>query len=417
MTGFSRDSAGVARLGGTPIAELLARAAVRTPAYLYDLDAISGATAELVQAFGTARHVVAYAVKANTAGSIVKAVAAAGGGADVVSGGELEVALGAGIAPEKIVISGVAKQDHELDRCIGAGILAIQLESVEETARVAARARALGKRGRVSLRVNPDVQIDSHAHIATGHDEAKFGIVRSDLPAAFEALGRSPELQLVGISTHVGSMLASPEPYLASAEVVCDVARERLGAGAKLEFLDFGGGFGVDYGEGPVCPPRDFARAALELLRERGLADLGLVVEPGRSLVASFGVLVARVIQQKRSGARRWCMVDAGMNDLIRPALYQARHRIEPVERAPGGAEWQVVGPVCESADDFGLYELGDELPELVVMREAGAYGFTMASEYNGRALPVEIFVKGGSVCHVSPSPGVDAWVERRLKA
>lgn len=415
MSGFGRDERGAATLGGRPLGELLAEARVDTPAYFYDTDAIEATTRELVRAFGDAKGVVAYAVKANTAGSVVRAVARAGGGADVVSGGELEVALGAGIGPERIVMSGVAKRDWELDLAIGHGIRAIQLESVEEIARVAARASALGKTAAVSVRINPDVEIDSHAHIATGHDEAKFGVVARDLPAALSELARAgSSLRLAGLSTHVGSMLRDPEPYLESARVVCRAARE---LGRELEFVDFGGGFAIDYGGSSVAAPPAFVRAGLALMRDEGLADLALLIEPGRALVAPFGVLVAGVVQSKLSGSRRWCMVDAGMNDLIRPALYAARHRIEPLERSPGGDEWQVVGPVCESSDDFGLHALGRTVPAHLVIRDAGAYGYTMASEYNGRALPAEVFVSGGKVLHVSPSPGVSAWVERRLRA
>ncbi|MBK8997224.1 MAG: diaminopimelate decarboxylase [Myxococcales bacterium] len=418
MSGFARDERGGATLGGRSLAELLEEARIPTPAYFYDLDGISRATRELVTAFDDSPGLVAYAVKANTAGSVVRAVAAAGGGADVVSGGELEVALGASMPPDRIVMSGVAKLDWELDLAISRDIRAIQLESVEEVARVAARARALGKTARVSLRINPDVEIDSHAHIATGHDEAKFGIVARDLPAAFAELERAGDaVRLAGLSTHVGSMLATPAPYLESARVVCRVARERLEAGNALEFVDFGGGFGIDYGGAPVDAPPAFVHAALALLREQGLGELALVVEPGRALVAPFGVLVASVVQSKQSGTRRWCLIDAGMNDLIRPALYAARHRIEPLERPPSAPEWQVVGPVCESADDFGLHALGPSVPAQVVLRDAGAYGFTMASEYNGRALPAEVFVRQGKVAHVSASPGVQSWVKRRLEA
>jgi diaminopimelate decarboxylase len=418
MPGFSRDTAGRALLGGAPLGDLLEAARVGTPAYVYDLDGIAATTRSLVEAFGTQPHVVGYAVKANTAGSIVKTVAQAGGGADVVSGGELEVALACGIAPERVVMSGVGKLDWEIDLAIGAKIRAIQVESVEEIARVAARARTLGQIAHVSFRINPAVSIDSHAHVATGHDEAKFGIVKGDLPHAVTALDAAAgAVELHGISTHVGSMLNTPNPYLESARVVCEVARSLIDAGRKLSFVDFGGGFGIDYGDGEVAEPAGFAQAALGLLREQKLEHLTLLVEPGRALVAPFGVLVARVVGTKRSGMRRWCIVDAGMNDLIRPALYAARHRIEPLERAPSGAEWRVVGPVCESSDDFGLHALGDEAPTAVVIRDAGAYGFAMASEYNGRALPSEVFTSQGKVQSVSASPGVEAWVKSRLGA
>jgi diaminopimelate decarboxylase len=418
MTGFCRDAGGAAVLAGRPLAQLWADAGGVSPVYAYDLGAIREAVQDLARGFSGARHLIAYAVKANSAGSIVRAVAEHGGGADVVSAAELEVALGCGIPPDRIVMSGVAKTDAELDRAIGAQIAAIQLESVEEIARVAARARAVGRTARVSLRVNPAVRIDSHAHVATGHDEAKFGIVQSDMAAAWQRIDAESEaLAAVGISTHVGSMLRDPEPYLESARVVCSAARARRAQRGGLEFVDFGGGFAIDYGEGAVRPPADFARAGLALLASEGLGDLALVVEPGRALVAPFGVLLARVVQEKRSGDRRWCMIDAGMNDLVRPALYGARHRIEPLEREPGGIEWQVVGPVCESADDFGLYALGDPLPRAVVIRDSGAYGFTMASEYNGRPLPGELFCEAGRVVRAHASPGAAAWVRSRLEA
>jgi diaminopimelate decarboxylase len=418
MTGFRRDAQGRACLGGALVSKLLQDAAVSTPAYFYDVDAIAQAARELIDAFGSARHVVAYAVKANTAGTIVRALAQVGTGADVVSGAELSVALGASVPPNRIVMSGVAKKDSEIDQALAAGILAIQAESVEEIARIAARARATSQRARVSLRINPGVEIDSHSHIATGHDAAKFGITRADLSAAWQAIDAAPEALVgVGVSTHVGSMLTEPDAYLASARSVCEIARSRRAQQPGLEYVDFGGGFGIDYGGRPARAPADFARASLKLLEEERLSDLMLVAEPGRSLVGPYGILVANVVQAKQSGERRWAMIDAGMNDLIRPALYGAKHRIEPLDSEPRDPEWRVVGPVCESSDDFGAHPLGPELPELVVIRDAGAYGFVMASEYNGRALASEVFVANGAVKSVSRSPGVENWVSRRLDA
>jgi len=204
---------------------------------------------------------------------------------------------------------------------------------------------------------------------------------------------------------------------LKSARHVCDVARARRASRAGLEYVNFGGGFGIDYGKGQAAKPADFGRAAVELLRAEGLADLVIVAEPGRSLVGSHGVLVARVVQSKVSGEHSWLMIDAGMNDLLRPALYGAKHRIEPLDRAPAAHEWRVVGPVCESSDDFGAHAIGSEPPAEVVIRDAGAYSFTMASEYNGRALPSEVFVKSGVIVGKSPSAGTAAWVKRRLQA
>ena len=418
MIGFGRDQRGQALLSGTPLTELVLAAGVPTPAYVYDLDAIAAEARELVAGFGAAKHVVAYAVKANSAGSVVRAIATAGGGADIVSGAELELVLACGVPAARVVMSGVAKTDAELDLAIARDILAIQAESVEELGRIQARARAAGKSVRVSLRINPGVEIDSHAHIATGHDAAKFGIARADLGEALARIDHAADaLALVGISAHVGSLLSSVDPYQRSARAVCEAARARRSSGRPLVFVDFGGGFGIDYGGAPAPRPAEYARAGLALLKSEGLEDLTLVVEPGRALVGSHGVIVASVVQGKRSGSRRWAMIDAGMNDLIRPALYGARHRIEPLERPPAAPASRVVGPVCESSDDFGEHELGDPLPERVVIRDAGAYGFVMSNQYNGRSLPAEVFVASGRVQSVSAGSGAEAWVKGRLGA
>jgi diaminopimelate decarboxylase len=418
MYGFRRNAQGHACLGDTPLSELLAEAGLETPVYFYDLDAIALEARSLIAGYGDARHVVAYAVKANSAGSVVRALAAEGTGADVVSAAELELAMACGIPAEKIVMSGVAKKDAELDFAIASRLLAIQAESVEELFRIATRARALGRQARVAFRLNPGVEIESHAHISTGHDKAKFGITRSDVGRAFEAVDANPETLLaVGLSTHIGSMLGEVAPYLKSAEHVCAVARARRASKPGLEYLNFGGGFGIDYGGGQSVQPADFARSAVKLLKSEGLDDLMLVAEPGRSMVGAHGVLVAKVVQSKVSAEHQWIMIDAGMNDLLRPALYGAKHRIEPLDREPSSPEWRVVGPVCESSDDFGKHPIGPRVPEAVVIRDAGAYSFTMASEYNGRALAAEVFVKQGAVSNVSASPGAAAWVKRRLQA
>lgn len=413
-------------LGGVPLRDVIEAAG--SPAYVYDLDAMAREASALAAGFGATKHLIAYAIKANSAGPIVRAITRTGAGAEVVSGAELAVAMGCGVDPERISMSGVGKTDAEIDRAIGAGskgIRLLQMESVEEIARVEARAKAAGRRARVSLRVNPGVIADTHAHVATGHDEAKFGIAREDLGAAWEALDRSPHLVLVGLGAHVGSQLTETGDYLASAKVVLAMATawEARGAGApRLELIDFGGGFGVDYGGGCEKSPRDFAAEASALLASSPFADRTLLVEPGRSLVAPFGVLVSRVITVKSShvhGGRRWLVIDAGMNDLIRPALYAAKHRIEDMgaARAPaeGSLRYRVVGPVCESSDDFGEHAFA-EVPSRVVIRDAGAYGYTMASEYNGRGLPAEVFLEGGQIRSVFRPRSGDAWAEERVR-
>jgi diaminopimelate decarboxylase len=418
MTGFRRDAQDAATLGTLRLSQVIRDAEVELPAYVYDVDGMTETLRSLRQAFGDAPHLVAYAIKANSAGTVVRAFAAEGAGVDAVSGAEVELALSCGVPEKRVVMSGVAKTDAEIDLALFKGILAIQAESVEELRRISERARATGHRADVSLRVNPGIEIDSHAHIATGHDEAKFGISESDLPAAYAVIdGSEGRLSQVGLSVHLGSMMTSTEAYASSARNQCSLARERRQRAPTLKYVDFGGGFGIDYGGAPSVAPGEFAHVCVRALRDAGLSDLQIVVEPGRSLVAPFGVVVARVVQTKQSDPRRWVMINAGMNDLIRPALYSAKHRVELLDSAPQAPEWRVVGPVCESSDDFGSHPLGPSPEGLVAIRDAGAYGYVMASEYNGRALPSEVFIQGGKIVSVSRSAGKKAWIERRLNA
>jgi diaminopimelate decarboxylase len=426
----SRRSDGVLELGGVALTDIARDAALGSPAYVYDLDAIANEARDLRAGFDGGAHLVAYAVKASSAGAIVKTLAAVGCGADVVSGAELTLAMLCGVRPEHIVFSGVAKTDAELDLAIGAGdtgIGAIQIESVEEIPRIAARAAAVGtgRKARVSLRLNPAVDmeaLDTHSYIATGHDEAKFGVPLASVSEALERIASSSQVQLVGVGSHVGSQLTATDGYLASARAVFAFARD-VRARFPLEFVDAGGGFGIDYGEGCAVRPADFIRATRKLQKECGLGDLALYCEPGRSLVGAHGVLLARVIQRKIAEPRRWLMIDAGMNDLMRPALYQARHRIVPLTLQASASirGYRVVGPVCESSDDFGIHELPDDddahtLREVAIL-DAGAYGYSMASRYNGRAMPAEVFLSGGAIAAAIPRSGADEWIQDRLRA
>ena len=408
----------------------LAPSGAETPAYVYDLDAIEREADELRAALREGDRVF-YAVKANSAGSIIRAIASRGCGADVVTGAELALALRCGVDAEGIVYSGVAKTDEELDLAVSSGergIRAIQVESIEEIGRVSARARAANRTVRIAIRVNPGLELDeldTHAHVATGHDEAKFGIARADLDAALDAVKASPNVKLSGISSHVGSQFFKTAPYVSAARVVFELATELRARGHAIDFADTGGGFGVDYSGAECARPATFIRETLALMKEMRCDDLSLHVEPGRVLVARHGVLVARVIQRKVSRARptdKWLMIDAGMNDLIRPALYQAKHRVVAIGGATSTTKtktsaWRVVGPICESADDFGSHDLPDEGFTTVALLDAGAYGYTMASRYNGRALASEVFTRSGRVVSISARAPMTAWADERARA
>ena len=421
--GFVRDENGALCCGGRSVESLVEDARIGTPCYVYDLDGIAAAARSLVTALGP-HGLCAYAVKANGAGPIVRRLVEQGCGIDVVSGGELRAALACGAPVDRIVYSGVAKRDDEIDLALGKRIKAIHAESVEELARIAARARALGVTATIGLRINPSVDAETHVYVATGHDEAKFGIAGGDLPRALESIRVSGgAVRLVGLSVHVGSQLTR-DPYLAGVRALCDIATSVRGQGIALEYLDTGGGFGVQYrDEQSPPPPSSFVEPARNELIARGHGDLQMIIEPGRALVASYGVLVARVIQPKRSSAagteRRWLLIDAGMNDLIRPALYQAHHRIEPMSRDASAhvVPWRVCGPVCESSDDFGEHPLPEPPPELVVIRDAGAYGRSMASAYNARPLAAEIFVHEGRVEAIRRAPSMEDVVREELGA
>ena len=433
---MTRLGGGELALGGASLADLSRQSAdasaaggsatrVGTPTYVYDLDGMAREARELEAAFEGAPHLVAYAVKANSAGPIVRALVAEGCGADVVSGAELLLAMRCGVSPERLVYSGVAKTDDELDLAIGVGddgIRAINVESVEEIPRIAARAAAQGRIARVTLRINPGVDaadLDTHSYIATGHDEAKFGVPLASAAAAATLLESSRSaVRLVGVTSHAGSQLTSVEAYLASARAVFATAKD-LRARFALEFVDTGGGFGIDYGDGCPVRPADFIRAARGAQREHGLGDLALYCEPGRALVGAHGVLLAKVIQRKVAPGdppRRWLMIDAGMNDLMRPALYQARHRIVPVTRPEGGGllPFRVVGPVCESSDDFGVHDLPEQDFAEVALLDAGAYGYSMASRYNGRPLPAEVFLRDGAIVTIHARKPLTDWVDDR---
>lgn len=370
-----------------------------TPLYVYHL----GNILERLRALRTAlrdRDLVCFAVKANDNLGVLAELARTGAGFDVVSIGELERALTAGAAPERIVFSGVGKRDDELGRAVELGIRSINVESTAEAERLLEVAARLGRRPRVTIRVNPEVAAETHPHIATATREAKFGVALPEARTLCRRLADAPDVELTGLGFHVGSQLTSLDPILDALEVVLGLHDELADAGLALDHLDVGGGLGIRYrGDESPPPASTYAEAVLERLGDR---DLDLLTEPGRFLVGESGILLTRLLYRKQGAAAPMAVVDAAMSELMRPALYGAHHPILPVSEEPerSRAATAVVGPVCESADVFAS---DAELPEvargdLLALLSAGAYGSTMASNYNSRPRPAEVLVDGNRV-------------------
>jgi diaminopimelate decarboxylase len=376
-----------------PLAALAAR--FGTPLYVYSLAAIQRRLQAVRAAFG-ADATVCYAVKANGALALLRAVHDGGAGFDVVSGGELRRVQAAGLPADRVVFAGVAKERWEIEAAAAADILAFHVESPHELALLAAVGAQLGKRLRVMLRLNPDVDAGTHAYISTGKKENKFGVSLAAAGDVVAAIVASPWLQLVGYHVHLGSQLRSVEPYaqaLAKVEAFVDADPVRA---AGVSHYDLGGGFGIGYGAGEPLDVAAVAAALLPRLRARGWRP---IVEPGRYLVGDAGLLVTRALGEKAQGGTTFLLVDAAMNDLLRPALYQAEHPIVPVvERDGARRAYDVVGPVCETGDFLGKRrELPPHAPgDLLAVLAAGAYGASMSSNYNTRRRPAEVLVDGG---------------------
>jgi diaminopimelate decarboxylase len=367
--------------------------AVGTPFYAYDGDLFRERIRRFRAAFASAPHLVCYALKANDALALVRIAAEEGLGADIVSGGELEKALKAGVPGERIVFSGVGKRREEIRAALEAGVRSLNVESLGELDVVAEEASALGVVAPVSVRLNPDVEADTHAYVATGSARSKFGLGHRDALTAYERAVVHPALEPVGLSFHVGSQLLDPDPVHTAAAKAAELWRE---AGLPLRDLDVGGGLGIAYQEGEEDGDVEpYAAALKEVAVELGAE---LVLEPGRWLVGPVGTFVTRVLYVKDAPGRRIAICDGGMNDLIRPALYGASHPIEVLgaDRPLGPVD--VVGPVCESGDFFAL-DVELPLPEpgdLVAIGQAGAYGRVMSSAYNARPLCAEVLREDG---------------------
>jgi diaminopimelate decarboxylase len=368
--------------------------AVGTPVYVYSRAAIEEKFRRFDDAFAPVPHLVCYATKANSNLAILRVIAGLGAGADVVSGGELEAAMRAGIHAERIVFSGVGKTEAEIERAVAAGILAFNAESEREIEKIDEAAGRQGRDARVALRVNPDIDARSHPYISTGMKDNKFGV---DIGRAREVYARARRLshvKMTGVQAHIGSQIGEVEPIAQTARELAALAKALLDDGFALETIDVGGGTGIGAAE---LSPEAYAAAVLPHVRS---LPLRLLIEPGRAIVGPAGALVTRVLYVKESRRKTFIVTDAGMNDLIRPSLYGAEHPIQPVGRPrepPMAAD--VVGPICETSDTFARDLLLPRVEEadLLAIGEAGAYGFAMSSNYNFRGRAAEVLVDHGS--------------------
>lgn len=372
-----------------------------TPFYVYSARSIQERVNALRSALGPLDVQICYAMKANSNLSLLRTLAELDCGMDIVSGGELERALAAGVSASKIVFSGVGKSREEIAAALSAGVHQLNVESTEELDAIAWVARKLGKVATIVLRINPDVDASTHPKITTGTSRNKFGIAYKDAVGIYVAASRRPELDVVGIAVHIGSQITDVAPFRQTFERVADLVKTLRAEGAAVSRLDLGGGLGVSYGDQPGVDVKAYAKVVVETLADSGCS---ITVEPGRFLVAEAGALVARVLYTKEQGSERFSIVDAGMNDLMRPALYDALHPVWPADEPQPDASvvpCHIVGPVCESSDTFGEF---DRLPalesgSLIAFGVAGAYGSTMSSTYNARPLVQEVLVDGNRYC------------------
>ena len=371
-----------------------------TPLYVYSADAIAERVAMLQTEFAAVPNTLCYAVKANSSLAILKLLSEQGCGFDIVSGGELErVRRAAPSALSRVVFSGVGKQVWEIDAALAADILLFNVESEAELEILSQRAEAAGKTAKVALRVNPDVFAETHPYISTGLSEHKFGIAIERARDVYRRAAELPNLEPVGVSVHIGSQIRAVEPFGQSLQRVRSLVDELRSDGHNIRYVDAGGGFGIEYGTEAFDPASSVAAYAAAIRSALDGLNAHLLLEPGRFLVAQAGALLTRVLYTKQNGAKRFVITDAAMNDLIRPALYQAHHEILPViadDRPSQTAD--IVGPVCETGDFFARDRTLPELRtgDLAVLLDAGAYGMSLASHYNTRVHPAEVLITHG---------------------
>jgi len=371
---------------------------VGTPYYVYSEKAFLRAFSELDCAFSGVNHLICFSVKSNANLAVINLLANRGSGADIVSGGELFRSLRAGVPGERIVFSGVGKSDAEIRYAIESGILCFNVESLPELEAIDRVAASLGRTAPVSLRINPDVESHTHDYTATGKKEKKFGVPLEEAFDMYLEISRFSHLRVFGLDTHIGSQIVSYEPFVEALYKLAELYRKLKDSGVPLEAIDIGGGLGIRYRDEQPPSPAAFARALLPIVKPLGCR---LILEPGRYISGNAGALVTRVVYYKQTAVKNFAIVDAGMNDLIRPSLYGSYHEILPVAAsgAPSRVKMDVVGPICESGDflardrELAPVERGD----LLAVMSAGAYGFVMSSNYNSRPRVAEVLVSGSS--------------------
>jgi len=373
-----------------------------TPLFVYSQAAMLHALAAYQKGLAGRRHQICYAMKANSSLAILQTLVRAGCGLDIVSGGELERALRAGVAPSKVIFSGVGKTRAEMRRALDVGIGCFNVESVAELDVLGEVAKSMGLRAPVSLRVNPNVDAQTHPYISTGLKDNKFGIAHEDVVSTYQRAAAHPGLRVVGIDCHIGSQITQAAPYLDAMDRVLDLVQAIEAGGIRIEHIDFGGGLGINY-HGDTPPSADALwQALLAKLDARGFGDRAIYIEPGRSLVGNAGVCLTEVLYLKPGEHKNFCIVDAAMNDLPRPAMYQAYHQIVPVQTPSADTAtltWDVVGPVCESGDWLGRDRALAVRPgDCLAVLSAGAYCMSMASNYNTRGRAAEVLVSGDRV-------------------
>ncbi len=364
-----------------------------TPLYVYDFNYISQQYEKLKKAFSGRKSLISYAVKANSNLSVISHLAKLGSGADCVSIGEVRRALMAGIPKYQIIFSGVGKRDEEIEEALEKDILLLNLESEAEMTRVEEIAARMGKKARISIRVNPNIDPKTHPYISTGLHENKFGVDIETAKRMYIRANHSDYLDPVGVHFHIGSQLTELEPIKEASAIVADLVRSLKAVNIDIKFFDIGGGLGVVYDAERTIEPYDYAQAIFSTLY--GL-DVTLICEPGRFMVANAGWFVTRVLYEKVNEGKRFIIVDGGMNDLLRPSLYKVYHKVEVFGKKGSESEADVVGPVCESGDFFAKNRLlpPTEPGDLVIVHSAGAYGFVMASNYNTRPRPAEVAIE-----------------------